>query len=96
MNLKFYQKQSLKLCLTLALMGMMQTEANAQSNDLLVQNSNHRNTNQTNLQIADVLKELEAKYNVFFTYKDKTLKGKIVPQNVKRSGKLEVILDFLL
>jgi TonB-dependent starch-binding outer membrane protein SusC len=96
MNLKFYQKQSLKLCLFVALTGIIQSLTMAQSSDLLAQNSNKRNVNHHNLQIADVLKELEMKYNVFFTYKDKTLKDKIVPQNFKRSGKLEVMLDFLL
>ncbi len=69
--------------------------SSAQSPQLLVSNSN-KGTQKANLQMTDILKELEAKYNVFFTYKDKTLKGKIVPQNLRRSGKLEVILDFLL
>jgi TonB-dependent starch-binding outer membrane protein SusC len=96
MNLKFYQKQSLKLCLALALLGNMESLASAQSNDLLAQNSNKKITNNANLHMADILKELEVKYNVFFTYKDKTLKGKIVPQNIKRTGKLENILESLL
>ena len=90
-----YRSTFLRLCMLASISSFATTMSSAQSPPLLVSNSD-KGIQKSNLQMTDVLKELEAKYSVFFTYKDKTLKGKIVPLNLRKSGKLEVILDFLL
>ena len=90
-----YRSTFVRLCLLASISTFATEVSSAQNPTLLVSNSD-RGTQKSILHMTDVLKELEVKYNVFFTYKDKTLKGKIVPQNLRRSGKLEVILDFLL
>jgi TonB-dependent starch-binding outer membrane protein SusC len=95
MKLNPYRSIILRLCLVISLSGMIRFAVPSQIPQLLVRN-NEQNTTPNNNQITNILKELEVKYNVFFTYRDKTLKGKIVPQNLRKSGKLEVILDFLL
>jgi TonB-dependent starch-binding outer membrane protein SusC len=93
--IQLYHSTILRLCLVTSLSGMICFSSYSQISQLLARNTNPSKNNNSS-QISDVLKELEVKYNVFFTYKDKTLRGKIAPQNLRKSGRLEIILDFLL
>jgi TonB-dependent starch-binding outer membrane protein SusC len=95
MKRNLYHSAIFRLSLVVSLSGIIQFCTYAQGLRFLTKNSNNTPLPESK-QILDILKELEVKYNVFFTFKDKTLKGKIVPQNLRKSGKLEVILDFLL
>jgi TonB-dependent starch-binding outer membrane protein SusC len=96
MKQRYYRSAFLRLCFVTTLHGAAGILTTSAQSPVLLVSNNHAGLQATNTHITDVLKELENKYGIFFTYKDNTLKGKIVPTNLRKSGKLESILDFLL